>query len=139
MLTEVLPTTGDAFNAACPTRIVLDQIADKWTVLVLGALESGPVRFNALKRRLQGISQKMLGQTLRQLERNGLVERRALATVPVTVEYSLTPLGADLTGPINALRIWAETHIGLMLTAQERYDAASLQANAPSAGEALHR
>jgi DNA-binding HxlR family transcriptional regulator len=126
---DVLPATGDAFNAECPTRIVLDQIADKWTVLVLGALEGGPVRFNALKRRLQGISQKMLGQTLRELERNGLVERRAFATVPVTVEYSLTPLGADLTTPINALRVWAETHIGQILSAQVRYDGASPQVN----------
>jgi DNA-binding HxlR family transcriptional regulator len=126
---NMLPATGDAFNAECPTRIVLDQIADKWTVLVLGALEGGPIRFNALKRRLQGISQKMLGQTLRELERNGLVKRRAFATVPVTVEYSLTPLGADLTIPINALRVWAETHIGQMLSAQERYDGATPQVN----------
>jgi DNA-binding HxlR family transcriptional regulator len=113
----------DAFNAKCPTRVVLDQIADKWTVLVLGALGAGPVRFNALKRRLDGISQKMLGQTLKQLERNGLVERHAFATVPVTVEYSLTPLGADLTQPVNALREWAETNINHLLAAQQRFDA----------------
>ncbi|MDE3187858.1 MAG: helix-turn-helix transcriptional regulator [Acidobacteriota bacterium] len=115
---------GDAFNANCPTRVVLDQIADKWTVLVLGALHAGPVRFNALRRRLGGISQKMLGQTLKQLERNGLVERRAFATVPVTVEYSVTPLGAALTRPVNALREWAESNIHQMLAAQQRYDAA---------------
>jgi DNA-binding HxlR family transcriptional regulator len=114
---------GDAFNGQCPTRVVLDQIADKWTVLVLGALDAGPVRFNALKRRLDGISQKMLSQTLKELERNGLVARRAFATVPVTVEYSLTPLGAALTGPVNALREWAETNICQMLAAQQRYDA----------------
>jgi DNA-binding HxlR family transcriptional regulator len=114
---------GDAFNSNCPTRLVLDQIADKWTVLVLGALDSGPVRFNALKRRLQGVSQKMLAHTLRQLERNGLVERRAFPTVPVTVEYSLTPLGDALTQPVNALRAWAETNISLMLAAQQRFDA----------------
>jgi DNA-binding HxlR family transcriptional regulator len=114
---------GDAFNAKCPTRMVLDQIADKWTVLVLGALDAGPVRFNTLKRRLDGISQKMLGQTLKQLERSGLVDRRAFATVPVTVEYSLTPLGAALTAPVNALREWAEANIGAMLAAQRRFDA----------------
>jgi DNA-binding HxlR family transcriptional regulator len=114
---------GDAFNSNCPTRLVLDQIADKWTVLVLGALDSGPVRFNALKRRLQGVSQKMLAHTLRQLERNGLVDRRAFPTVPVTVEYSLTPLGDALTQPVNALRAWAETNISLMLAAQQRFDA----------------
>lgn len=113
---------GDAFNSNCPTRIVLDQIADKWTVLVLGALGSGPVRFNALKRRLDGVSQKMLGHTLKQLERNGLVHRRAFATVPVTVEYSLTPLGLALTHPVNALREWAEANISRMLAAQQRFD-----------------
>lgn len=113
---------GDAFNAKCPTRIVLDQLADKWTFLVLGALSSGPVRFNALKRRLDGVSQKMLGHTLKQLERNGLVDRRAFATVPVTVEYSLTPLGHALTEPVNTLRVWAETNIGQMVEAQERFD-----------------
>ena len=112
----------DAFNSNCPTRVVLDQIADKWTVLVLGALDSGPVRFNALKRCLDGISQKMLGQTLRELERNGLVRRRAFATVPVTVEYSLTPLGADLAETVNALREWAEHNIRHILTAQQAFD-----------------
>ncbi|MGA8041288.1 MAG: helix-turn-helix domain-containing protein [Terracidiphilus sp.] len=114
---------GNAYDPKCPTRVVLDQIADKWTVLVLGALDDGPVRFNELKRRLAGISQKMLGQTLRELERNGLVTRRAFATVPVKVEYSLTPLGARLTEPVNALRKWAEKHIGLILDAQKVFDA----------------
>lgn len=117
---------GDAFDSNCPTRVVLNQLADKWTVLVLGALDAGPVRFNALKRRLQGISQKMLGHTLKQLERNGLVDRRAFATVPVTVEYSLTPLGATLTQPVNALREWAENNISQMLAAQQRFDARKL-------------
>ncbi len=114
---------GDAYDPNCPTRVVLDQIADKWTVLVLGALDAGPVRFNALKRRLQGISQKMLGQTLRELERNGLVTRRAFPTVPVTVEYALTPLGTRLTEPVNALRSWAESHIGQIVAAQRTFDA----------------
>jgi DNA-binding HxlR family transcriptional regulator len=113
---------GDAYDPNCPTRVVLDQIADKWTVLVLGALDDGPVRFNALKRRLGGISQKMLGQTLRNLERNGLVTRRAFATVPVTVEYALSPLGERLTERMNELRIWAEKHIGEMLAAQKDFD-----------------
>ncbi len=113
---------GDAYDPACPTRVVLDQIADKWTVLVLGALDDGPVRFNALKRRLGGISQKMLGQTLRNLERNGLVTRRAFATVPVTVEYALSPLGERLTERMNELRVWAEKHIGEMLAAQKEFD-----------------
>ena len=114
---------GDAYDPNCPTRVVLDQIADKWAVLVLGALDDGPVRFNALKRRLAGISQKMLGQTLRDLERNGLVSRRAFATVPVTVEYSLTALGERLTERVNDLRVWAEKHIGQIVAAQSAFDA----------------
>ena len=113
---------GDAYDPKCPTRVVLDQIADKWTVLVLGALDDGPVRFNALKRRLAGISQKMLGQTLRDLERNGLVSRRVFATVPVTVEYSLTALGERLTERVNDLRVWAEKHIGQIVAAQSAFD-----------------
>jgi DNA-binding HxlR family transcriptional regulator len=118
---------GDAFNSKCPTRVVLDQLADKWTFLILGALDSGPVRFNVLKRRLDGVSQKMLGHTLKQLERNGLVDRRAFATVPVTVEYSLTPLGVALTAPVNTLREWAEANISQILTAQQRFDAEKLE------------
>ena len=113
---------GDAYDPSCPTRVVLDQIADKWAVLVLGALDDGPVRFNALKRRLAGISQKMLGQTLRDLERNGLVSRRAFATVPVTVEYSLTGLGERLTERVNDLRVWAEKHISQIVAAQSAFD-----------------
>ena len=114
---------GDAYDPNCPTRVVLDQIADKWAVLVLGALDDGPVRFNALKRRLAGISQKMLGQTLRDLERNGLVSRRVFATVPVTVEYSLTALGERLTERVNDVRVWAEKHIGQIVAAQSAFDA----------------
>jgi DNA-binding HxlR family transcriptional regulator len=112
------------YVANCPTRIVLDRVADKWTVLVLGLLEGGPVRFNELRRRIQGLSQKMLAQTLRKLERDGLIGRHAFATVPVTVEYSITPLGRTLAVTVDALRVWAETHIEEVLQAQERYDAA---------------
>lgn len=116
---------GDAFDADCPTRVVLDQLAGKWSVLALGALEAGPLRFNALKRRLQGISQKMLVQTLRELERNGLVVRRAFPTVPATVEYSLTSLGAELASPTEAFRSWIESHIGHLIAAQRRFDASA--------------
>src|ERR1700742_5328545 len=81
------------YAADCPTRMALDRIADKWTVLVLGLLEERPLRFNQLRRTIEGLSQKMLSQTLKSLERDGLVSRKAIATVPVTVEYSITPLG----------------------------------------------
>lgn len=127
MSADPIPFRGDAFDVDCPTRAVLDQLADKWAVLVLGALAAGPLRFNALKRRLQGVSQKMLGQTLRELERNGLVVRQVFPTAPVTVEYSLTPLGADLTAPVDAFRIWTESHIGQIVAAQRRYDSAVLR------------
>ncbi|MFY0574831.1 winged helix-turn-helix transcriptional regulator [Cystobacter fuscus] len=114
---------GDAYSARCPARLVLDQIGDKWTVLILGVLVKQPTRFNELKRRLQGVSQKMLGQTLKKLERNGLVTRQVFATVPVSVEYAITPLGRTLAGTVDALRQWAEQHIDEVARAQERFDA----------------
>jgi DNA-binding HxlR family transcriptional regulator len=112
----------DAFNARCPTRQVLDRIGDKWAVLVLILLEQETLRFNELRRRIDSISQKMLSQTLKSLERDGLISRRAFATVPVTVEYSLTPLGRTLAGTVAALTLWAEEHIGEVEEAQRRYD-----------------
>jgi DNA-binding HxlR family transcriptional regulator len=108
----------DVYNAHCPTRRVLDRIADKWASLLVILLAERPHRFGELKRRIDGISQKMLTQTLRNLERDGLVNRQAFATVPVTVEYSLTPLGQSLVGPVSAIRAWAETHIEAVLAAQ---------------------
>jgi len=111
------------YAAACPTRLVLDRIADKWAVLVLGLLGNGPLRFNELRRRIEGLSQKMLSQCLKSLERDGLVHRHAIATVPVTVEYSITDLGRTLTDTVDALRLWAETHIEDVLAAQGQYDA----------------
>ena len=115
----------NAYAHSCPTRMVLDRIADKWAVLVLGLLGDGPVRFNRLRRQIEGISQKMLSQTLKSLERDGLVNRRAIATVPVTVEYSITPLGETLSATVDNLRIWAETHMEQVLLSQRQYDAAA--------------
>jgi DNA-binding HxlR family transcriptional regulator len=117
----------NAYATSCPTRLVLDRIADKWAVLVLGLLGNGPVRFNRLRRQIEGISQKMLSQTLKSLERDGLVSRKVTPTVPVTVEYSITPLGETLSATVDGLRIWAETHIEKVLVAQQRYDAGSHQ------------
>jgi DNA-binding HxlR family transcriptional regulator len=113
------------YAAACPTRLVLDRIGDKWAVLILGLLAEGPLRFSALRRKIEGISQKMLSQTLRSLERDGLVSRRAIATVPVTVEYAITPLGRTLASAVDALRLWAEENIDEVLAAQRRYDEAA--------------
>lgn len=117
------PCPGDLFNPDCPTRLVLDRIADKWTVMLLVLLSRGPWRFGAL-RRATGISQKVLAQALRRLERDGLVSRRVFATMPVTVEYAITPLGTDLARALETLRHWAEAHIGEVLAAQRRYDSA---------------
>jgi DNA-binding HxlR family transcriptional regulator len=117
----------NAYATNCPTRLVLDRIADKWAVLVLGLLADGPVRFNRLRRQIEGISQKMLSQTLKSLERDGLVSRKATPTVPVTVEYSITPLGETLSATVDGLRVWAETHIDKVLVAQQQYDAGGHQ------------
>ena len=113
----------DVYAATCPTRLVLDRVADKWTVLVLGLLTHGPIRFNRLRRAIEGVSQKMLSQTLKSLERDGLIGRKAFPTVPVTVEYSITPLGQTLAATVDALRVWAETHIEAVQAALQRYDA----------------
>ncbi len=115
---------SDVFNADCPCRPILDRVADKWTALVMGALEPGTRRFQELRREVGGVSQKMLTQTLRGLERDGLVSRRVYATVPPKVEYTLTPLGRGLTEPLGALRRWVEAHRDAILAAQARYDAA---------------
>jgi DNA-binding HxlR family transcriptional regulator len=110
----------DVYDARCPSRTALDRIGDKWTALIIGILAERPHRFGELRRRIDGISQKMLTQTLRSLERDGLVHRDAVATVPVTVTYSLTPTGATLIEPLAAVRDWAEAHIEVILTARAR-------------------
>lgn len=114
----------DPFDARCPTRLLLDRIADKWTVLLLVVIAEGPVRFNALKRRVGGISQKVLSQTLKSLERDGLVTRQAYATVPVTVEYALTPLGRSLAQTLGPLAQWAGAHMSEIAAAQAAFDGA---------------
>ncbi len=112
----------DVYQADCPTRLVLDRIADKWTVLVLLLLQRQPWRFNELRREVEGVSPKMLSHTLKSMERDGLIARKAHATVPVTVEYSILPLGRTLAAQMDSLRTWAETHVPEVLRAQARYD-----------------
>lgn len=113
---------GNVYAAQCPTRLLLDRIADKWTFLLLGTLADGPMRFNALKRHVEGVSQKMLSQTLRQMERDGLVLRTVEATVPVTVIYEITPLGTTLVQAMQPVINWAETHMAQVAEAQMAYD-----------------
>lgn len=115
---------GDAHDPDCPTRHVLDRIGDKWAILILLSLVDGPVRFNALRRQIGGISQKVMSQTLKSLERDGLITRTAIATVPVTVEYAMTPLARTLIAIVDDLARWAEGNLEEMMAAQKRYDAA---------------
>ena len=114
----------DVYNPSCPTRLVLDRIADKWTVLIIGQLSNGTLRFNELKRSIPGVTQKMLTQTLKGLERDGVIIRKVYAAVPPKVEYTLTKLGKSLISVVEAIRLWSEAHIKDILTAQEAHDSA---------------
>ena len=114
----------DAFNAHCPSRRLLDTIGDKWASLVIVALGLyGPLRYSELSRRIDGVSQKMLTQTLRNLERDGLLTRTVTPSVPVRTDYELTPLGHSLLETLRHLKTWAEQHMPDVDAARERYDA----------------
>lgn len=127
----------DAFLAGCPSRQLLDRVSDKWVALILAALGSDgprrsgddrvggprPMRYSELSRRLAGVSQKMLTQTLRSLERDGLVSRCVTPTVPVTVTYELTNLGLSLQQVMFSLKEWAEAHMDVVLANRAGYDA----------------
>ncbi|AZZ99310.1 helix-turn-helix domain-containing protein [Pseudoalteromonas sp. R3] len=114
-------------NERCPIRNVVAQIGDKWSILILFALVDGPDRFNALKSRIQGISQRMLTQTLRDMERDGYVKRTVYAEVPVKVEYELTELGRGLAKSAWQLVSWADDHFDEIASARTRYDEANKQ------------
>ncbi len=123
------PPRWNIYNARCPTRLVLDRIADKWTVMIVGCLAQRTQRFGELKRELSGISQKMLTQTLRGLERDGLISRKVYASVPPKVEYSLTPIGRTLVKTLREIRAWAEGNIEAVLAAQAAFDRAAAEAD----------
>lgn len=116
----------DVMAAACPTRQVIRQVGDKWSLLVLYALSTGTKRFSQLRSEVEGISQKMLTQTLRALERDGLVHRHAYPTIPPKVEYNLTPLGQSLEDAIAVVRRWAYTHVDEITASRDDYDQQSL-------------
>ncbi len=118
-----LPQQQVLSPANCPGRLLLDQVADKWSVLILAALCPEPLRFNAVKRQLEGITQKALTQALRRLQRNGLVARRVIPHSPVAVEYSVTPLGRTLQQPFAALHAWTFDHLPDVEQAQRAFDA----------------
>lgn len=111
-----------AGHEPCPVRTVLDRLGDAWSFLLIIHLGEGPQRFNALKRRIDGISQRMLTLTLRKLERDGLVSRQVHPTTPPQVEYALTTLGCSLSAPINALTTWAAEHQHAIDAARTAYD-----------------
>ena len=119
---SAMSSTWNVFNDQCPTRLVLARIADKWTVMIVLRLSQKRLRFGELRREIPGISQKMLTQTLRALERDGLVVRTVYAEVPPRVEYSLTGLGKTLVGILTQIRDWSETHIEAVLAAQKAFD-----------------
>ncbi|MFE3460160.1 winged helix-turn-helix transcriptional regulator [Nocardiopsis aegyptia] len=112
----------DVLTATCPSRTSLARIANKWTAMVVIALSGGRMRFGDLRAKVDGISGKVLTDTLRDLERDGLVARYAFAEVPPRVEYELTELGHTLQAPLRALGLWAEEHITEVLAARESYD-----------------
>jgi DNA-binding HxlR family transcriptional regulator len=117
-------------------RPVLDKIADKWTIMILSVLCPKPARFNAIRRRLDGITHKALADALKRLERNGLVTRTILPTAPIGVEYAITPLGHSLRAPFEALCAWALTHgdaIAEANAAQDRSKSSGLTGSGPQA------
>lgn len=114
--------TGDLFDPNCPTRLLLDRIGDKWTVLVVLLLSDGPMRFSQVRGDLGRVAPKVLAQTLRRMERDGLATREVFAEVPPRVEYALTDLGRSLIDPIAVLADWAELNVGQITAAQAAYD-----------------
>jgi DNA-binding HxlR family transcriptional regulator len=115
------PPPWNVLDSHCPTREVLDRIADKWTVLIIRTLSGGTLRFAQVRRAVDGISQKVLTNTLRGLERDGIVTRRIYASVPPKVEYSLTNLGRSLCGLVEGICGWAEANIEQVQQARETY------------------
>jgi DNA-binding HxlR family transcriptional regulator len=114
----------DVFTAACPSRRLLDTIGDKWVALVVYALgQSSPMRYSELSARIEGVSQKMLTQTLRGLERDGILTRTVTPSVPLRVDYALTSLGRSLVDVISHLTHWAEEHMPEVDAARTRFDA----------------
>lgn len=112
---------GEVFAAACPSREILNHVTSRWGVLVLVALHAADtLRFSDLRRKINGVSEKMLAQTLQQLERDGFIHREAYPVVPPHVEYSLTPLGAEIAGQVQGLVEWIEVNLPRILAAQSR-------------------
>lgn len=119
----------DAFSSACPSRATLQHLTGRWGALTMAGLTEGPLRFGELRRRVEGISDKMLSQTLGQLERDGMVHRSAQLTIPPRVDYSLTPLGAEIADRLGALISLVESHMPEVYAAQHTFDEAERTAD----------
>jgi len=124
-LLQTRPGFERGANGRCPMREVLDRIGDTWSLLVIINLQPAPLRFNALKRIIEGISQRMLTVTLRSLERDGLVRRTVRPTTPPEVEYALTDIGQSIAVPVAALGQWAKQNQPLLEEARARFDTAN--------------
>lgn len=116
------PPAWNVMLATCPSRTSLARIANKWTAMIVIALSDGSLRFGEVRAAVDGISGKVLAETLRELERDGIVTRTAYDEMPPRVEYALTPLGETLRDPLAALGRWAESHIEEVQAARESYD-----------------
>jgi DNA-binding HxlR family transcriptional regulator len=112
----------EIFFADCAARVFFDQVANKWSVMILAVLSQRPTRFNEIRRRLEGITHKALSEALRKLERNGLIHREVLNTSPVAVEYSITELGETLQIPFRAMYQWSIDHLSEIEASQEAFD-----------------
>lgn len=113
---------AEPYSPGCPTLVMLDRVANRWTMLILARVSAKPLRFNQLRRDLDGVSQKMLSQTLKALERDGLVSRKVAPVQPLSVEYSITRMGATLVNTVSALRDWSDANYQQVLEARERFD-----------------
>jgi DNA-binding HxlR family transcriptional regulator len=122
MDTSSLP--ANVLDPDCPSRVIFQRIGDKWASLVVQVLADGPIRFSELRKMVHVVTPKVLTQTLRTLERDGLITRTVHAQVPPRVDYELTELGASLLEPLTLLRLWAEDHVPSILEARDAYDEA---------------
>jgi DNA-binding HxlR family transcriptional regulator len=134
----MIADTDPVYRTDCPSRAILDQIADKWSMLTLAVLHE-PRRFNAIKRRLDGITQRVLTQTLRKLERNGLVTRTIISGPTLGVQYALTPLGKSLQGPFSALYAWTVENMNDIQHCQHAYDSRGTVLQVADDGESFSK
>lgn len=134
-MTEIEPSQEHDPEHCRALGKILDHVGDKWTVMVVGVLSKGPTRFNAIMREIGGVSHRMLTLTLRNLERDGLVTRKAYATIPPKVEYELTNVGRSLIAPLGVLGTWVVEHRLHIEAAREKFDRRERRRNATHAGE----